>query len=84
MSAFDPLRTLGAACRILIMAKPDEARWEKRLKKVAKHKREPNSPEHKEIGDETKNPLPDHDYSQKQPSDGGNEMTAGDGDPGNR
>jgi hypothetical protein len=40
-------------------ADEDETRWEERLRNVAKHKQEPNSPEHKKVGDETLNPGPD-------------------------
>ena len=55
-------RELGAA--------EDENHWEERLRKVAKHKQAPDSPEHKEVGDETNNPLPDRDESQKHPEGG--------------
>lgn len=41
-------------------ADEDEKHWEERLMKVAKHKQAPDSPEHKEVGDETLNPGPDH------------------------
>lgn len=36
----------------------------------------------KQVGDRTKNPLPDHDYSQSQTKDGGNEMNSEGGDSG--
>ncbi len=48
----------------------DEGRWEERLRKVAKHKQAPNSPEHKNVGDETNNPAPDRDESKKHPEGG--------------
>jgi hypothetical protein len=46
----------------------DEGRWEERLKRIAKHKQAPDSPEHKTVGDETKNPLPDEAEAGNPPS----------------
>lgn len=61
-----------------------DRRTDERRGKFGKHMQAPHSPEHKKVGDETKNPLPDKDLSQEQPGDGGNELRAGDGDPGER
>jgi hypothetical protein len=52
-------------------ADEDEARWEERLRKVAKHKQEPNSPEHKKVGDETLNPGPDDESGDGSGGKGG-------------
>ena len=41
----------------------------------------PKKVKQKQVGDRTKNPLADHDYSQSQPKDGGNEMSSEGSDP---
>ena len=68
-----PIADIWCRAQNVFMADEDETCWEERLKRAAKHKEAPNSPEHKKVGDETLNPAPDH------PNEGDSK---GGGDPG--